>query len=110
MNIRFLFLDESDTSGESQVFYCEELNTLTLQVTSEGAVDLSVQARNDVEEDEFVDCAAIKLADHTAVESISATGMYMVPLTGIAQIKVKNNGTAGGCKVFGIGTDAVASI
>ena len=104
MNFSFLFLDENDTSGESNVFYCAEGGKITVQATKVGTttLDLSIQGITDVENGEFTDLALVNLSSGETAASIDDEGLFRVDLSGIAQIKVKNNGTAGNCKVFGI--------
>ena len=106
MNLKFLFLDSTNTSGESQTFYCEEGDTLTLQVqkTSGGAtLNIAVKVKSDID-GAFQTCGVVDLKDMSTKEAIEAEGMYLVPLSGILQLKVVNSGTAGNCKVFGVMT------
>jgi len=104
MNIKFLFLDDTDTSGESQVFYCEEGMNLTLQAKNlgSGTLDVEVKGLSDAEEDDFTVLALTDLSSGETAEKIAAEGLYRVSLDGIMQIKVVNNNTAGEVKVFGV--------
>ena len=103
MNFKFLFLDDTDTSGESQIFYCDEGNALTLQVKNLGsaALDLEVKGLTDADGD-FATLAVTNLSNLENTNKISAEGLYRLSLAGIMQIQIKNNGTAGDCKVFGV--------
>jgi len=105
MNFKFLFLDGTDTTGESQIFYCDEGKSLTLQVKNLGnsVLDVEVDGLTDADGD-FQTLAVTNLGDLTTDDSIAAEGIYRVSLDGIMQIKVKNNGTAGDVKAFGVMT------
>lgn len=103
----FKFLDETDTTGESNALNCIGANqlTITVEATAGATIDLSVMGRVDMESDEWHTMGAIPMTDYTPIESISDVGAYIFIISGINQVKVLNNGTAGNCVVFGTLSD-----
>lgn len=99
----FLFLDESDTTGESNVLTCTNARQLTLSVEpAEGAtINLTVKGQLDFNSDEYFDLGAISLADYEVYNPIDNGGVYAFILDGVGRVKVINEGTAGNCTVFG---------
>lgn len=99
----FLFLDENDTTGESNVLNCTGARQLTLSVESEegATLELYVQGRVDFNSEEFFDLGAINLEDYDPVSPIVTAGVYTFILNGVGSVKVVNNGTPGDCTVFG---------
>ena len=104
----FLFLDENDTSGESNPFSCGAGKRLALSVEkleSNTTVDITVKGKVDCESTEFYDLAVTGASDLQTAATISDEGIYFVRLDGIQQVIVKNDGTAGEVKVFGTLSD-----
>ena len=99
----FLFLDENDTTGESNALNCStaEQLTLTVEPASGATIDLTVSGRADMESNEWHTLGAISLIDYEPVNPIEAGGAYAFVVSGLNQVKVTNNGTAGNCTVFG---------
>ena len=104
----FLFLDENDTTGESNLFSCGAGKRLALSVEkldSNTTVDLTVKGKVDCESTESFDLAITGAGDLQTASSIGDEGIYFVRLDGIQQVMVKNDGTAGEVKVFGTLSD-----
>ena len=99
----FLFLDESDTTGESNVLNCTNARQLTLSVepASGATINLTVKGQLDFNSDEFFEMGAISLADYEVYNPITDGGVYAFVLDGVGKVKVVNDGTAGNCTVFG---------
>lgn len=99
----FLFLDENDTTGESNVLTCTNAKQLTLSVEpADGAtIDLTVKGQLDFNSDEYFELGGISLADYEPYNPIENGGIYAFVLDGIGKVKVINNGTPGNCTVFG---------
>lgn len=99
----FLFLDESDTTGESNVLTCTNARQLTLSVEpADGAtINLTVKGQLDFNSDEYFDLGAISLADYEVYNPIDNGGVYAFILDGVGRVKVVNEGTPGNCTVFG---------
>ena len=110
MYLKFLFLDEHNTSGVSQVFYCEDEDSMAIQVRAvcEEKLCLTVEGRIDIDGD-FHSLGICDLEDMQIIHTITKSGLYKVPLDGIMQIKVVNRGREGNCKVFGVMTGAPAN-
>jgi len=105
MYLKFLFLDEHNTSGVSQVFYCEDEDSMAIQVKAVGneKLCLSVEGRIDID-GEFHSVGIYNLEDMRLMNVISESGLYKIDLNGLVQIKVVNRGRVGNCKVFGVMT------
>lgn len=103
----FLFLDENDTTGESNAFSCGAGKRLALSVEKleSTTIDITVKGKVDGESDTFFDLAVTDASDLSTAASISDEGIYFVKLNGIQQVMVKNDGTAGEVKVFGVLSD-----
>lgn len=103
----FKFLDESDTTGESNALICTGANQLTLTVEADAGatIDLSVYGLIDNESDEWHELGAIPLTDYNPVNPIDDTGAYALIIAGINKVKIVNNVTAGNCIVFGTLSD-----
>ena len=99
----FLFLDENDTTGESNALDCSTANQLTLTVEpgSGATINLTVSGRVDMESDQWHELGAVSLVDYEPVSPIEEGGAYAFVVSGFNQVKVTNNGTAGNCVVFG---------
>ena len=97
----FLFLDENDTTGESNPLSCAEASQLTITVEASGSVDLTVYGQIDLESTEWHELGGISLVTYEAVSPIDEAGAYAFVIDGINRVKVVNNGTAGNCVVFG---------
>lgn len=108
MNIQgFLFLDDTDTSGESKALNCSDASYLTISVEADATttVDADVKCRLDMESQQFYACAVTDLSDGTMASSIDDAGLFRLDVRGINQVMIKNNGTAGSIKVFGMLSD-----
>ena len=90
----FLFLDENDTTGESNPLNVMGADQLTISVEASGAVDLTVYGKLDNQSAEWHELGGISLIDYESASPIDSTGVYTA-------VKIVNNGTAGNCKVFG---------
>lgn len=108
----FVFLDASNTSGESSVYYLPNgSGSFVLSVIPDAgaSVDISVMCKTDYQLDEWFPISVISKSDFSKVDTIDAAGIYVAPMDGIAQCKVVNNGVAGTVKVFGILRDTVTT-
>ena len=77
---------------------------LVLQVTAVGSadVDVDVQGIIDKENSDFV---TVSIVNHTGLkieDSIAAEGIYSVPVNGVRQIQLVNNGSTGDVIVYGV--------
>lgn len=103
----FLFLDDTDSTGESNPISCTNGKQLALNVeliTSGESIDLDVMGQIDLDGD-YQTLGVISAIDFATASSISAEGIYFIPVDGIIRVKIVNNGTAGSVKVFGTLTD-----
>lgn len=97
----FLFLDENDTTGESNPLNVMGADQLTISVEASGAVDLTVYGKLDNQSTEWHELGGISLIDYESASPIDSTGVYTFIVSGLTAVKIVNNGTAGNCKVFG---------
>lgn len=97
----FKFLDETNTTGESNALNCSGANQLTLTIESNDTVDITVYGLVDNDSTEWHELGGINLITYEAASPIDATGAYAFIVAGINKVKVVNNGTAGNCVVFG---------
>lgn len=102
----FLFLDDSDSTGESNPLVCTGGKQLALYVSSDGAdpIDLNVLGQIDLD-GYYESIGVIKASDFSTASYISDEGIYLVPVNGITRVKIENNETPGSVKVFGNLTD-----
>lgn len=103
----FLFLDDSDSTGESNPLVCTGGKQLSLNVeliTAGENIDLDVMGQIDLNGD-YHTLGVIGASDFNTASSISAEGIYLVPVDGITRVKIANNETPGSVKVFGNLTD-----
>lgn len=108
----FVFLDASNTSGESSVYFLPNgSGAFVLSVIPDAgeSVDISVKCKTDYESDEWFDIAVINKSGFSQTNNITSAGIYVAPMDGIAQCKIVNNGNAGTVKVFGILRDTVTT-
>lgn len=103
----FLFLDENSTATSNTLVVSNGRN-LTLSVASTtspvGAVSIAIYGKVDVNSDEVYVLGCINkdtLVTVSGTTGIAETGIYTLDVTGISQIYIQNNGTAGDVKVFG---------
>lgn len=103
----FLFLDENGTATTSNAYKLSPMaDELRLQVAG-SSVDLKVQCMIDTVGDEWADCAVISAADNKTYDSISAAGIYLVPVRGVKRVQVVDNGAGGGVRVYGVSSGEV---
>lgn len=100
INKTFVFLDDTSTTTTSNPLIIANNNMLTIQVEASSTPDVTVYGLTDVEavgqHMAVIDCATLKV-----VETITSAGNYFLPVTGISQVYVENNGTAGSVKIYG---------
>lgn len=99
----FVFFDSESTGTVSNVLIVpNQGEELRLHVTGlGGGVDLVVEGKTDIVDGSWATLGCISLKDFSIGEAIKAEGEYAVAAGGIQKIRITNNGTAGGVKVFG---------
>lgn len=101
---RFLFFDETSTEATSNAMKLHDLaDTVTLQVEGDD-VDLTIQGIVDVENGEYANIGAIKMSNYSTVSSISSSGVYLIPATGIYYMRLVNNGAVGSVRAYVVST------
>ena len=103
----FVFLDENDSTGESNPLNCMGARRLIISVDSESGttIDLDVFGNVDFTSDTYFTLGVTNVEDGTLANSIAANGIYTVDVNGIGRVKIVNNDTPGEAIVFGRLTD-----
>lgn len=92
----FVFFDSSSTASESEVMgSLENAEEMALQVTGSGTINLTIQAKSDTKNGTWQNLSCVNLNGLKVCNSITSNGIYNVPLTGMAAIKILNSGSAG---------------
>lgn len=104
----FKFFDFHSTHATSAAFSNPNFGeAMTLQVEDGGSANFSlrIQGMNDLEElDKWYDIGILDLKNYKKLDAITTEGLYVVPLEGLYKIRIVNDGTPGGFKVYGIST------
>lgn len=101
----FVFLDTNSTGTTSNTFYVPYgADTVVMQVTGNGTLELTVKGKADTENGGFEPLAVIDMSDYSTAEKITAQGIYSVAASGIREMQVVNGGNAGSVTVFGAAT------
>jgi len=101
----FVFFDEtsnSSTSNEMKNIGRGEEIELQISAISGGTYELLIEGKTDVVNGDWFPVAAISKRDYIVCEKITDDGGYSVVISGINMIRITNNGTPGGVRVFGI--------
>ena len=103
----FKFFDTDSTDTISQVFVNPNKgSSMTLEVNNSGSADfdLVVEGKSDMQGSSWFEITALSLNGFVPLESITEEGLYVFSVEGLTSIRLKNNGTVGGFKAFGIST------
>lgn len=103
----FVFLDENDSTGESNPLNCMGAKRLMISVDSDAGttIDLDVTGNVDFTSDTYFTLGVTNVEDGTLANNITANGIYTVDVNGIGRVKIANNETPGESIVFGRLTD-----
>ena len=97
----FVFFDADSTSTESNVMdVIDRAEDMTLQISGSGSINLQIKGKSDVKDGGWDNISAVSLGSFSAVQSITAAGIYSVPVRGLTKLKIVNSGDTG-IKVYG---------
>ena len=101
----FVFLDSTSISLESNVLdvrYDAKQITLEVQpVVTGGTVNITVKGKVDSNSNVFTNLAVLSATSLENVASITAAGIYYIPVEGIRSCKLVSATTAGDTKAIG---------
>lgn len=96
----FVFLDNTSTQAIGNSLSIINGNQITLEVTGTTA-SVTMEAITDIDSTTWTPIAVINCQTLKVVETITAVGNYIIPVSGLSAIRAKNTGTIGSVKVFG---------
>lgn len=104
----FKFFDFNSTNTTSSAFANPnrgEALTLQVEAGESASFSIKVEAMNDMARpDSWFELGILDLKNYKKLNRITTEGIYVVPLEGLAKVRLVNEGTAGGFKVYGIST------